>query len=285
MKGKRTRQLDGARVELNGDEAKVRCFDQLGKKSMLTCHLADPNPSEGISIKDGKTNQQNEDSDALQSHNAGLTAKSSPQHSNNRHSAQKPIRNPKSNRTGRNQYTKDRENPISRHVSASPALRNKDFSPPSTKASDTGGGLGDGNTHTSQAEVAPYHGRHAKAKNQRSNLNDMRKRVAGMLEFISRVQVDMAQERPSSAASSELRSINRNAMAMVAASFASMNGDQSSNDNGGDDDSATSQQIYQVSGQVTTEKPFAQLSSLEMMDVLTRNLVLWQKTFGKIGDK
>ena len=172
-----------------------------------------------------------------------------------------------------------------RQVSASPALRNKDHSPPLGKASDTDGGHGDGNSHNSQIEVAPYHGRHAKMRNQRSNLNDMRKRVAGMLEFISRVQVDMAQERPSSAASSGLMSTNRSAMTMIAASFAAVNGDQSGGSSGGDEDPATSKRNHQVLSQVMTEKPFAELSSLEMMDVLTRKLVRWQKTFGKIGDK
>lgn len=45
-----------------------------------------------------------------------------------------------------------------------------------------------------------------------------------------------------------------------------------------------------VNGQRTNDlssrdKPFAELSSLEMMDVLTRRLVLWQKEFGKWGEK
>ena len=299
MKEKRTRRLDGVKEELNEDEAKVGCCSIQCHSSTLNLYQAESIHSEGFSTKDDAAGQQYEDSDAVQHPAASVAAKSSPQHSNNRNLAHKPSRNPKNNRTGRNQYTKDRDNPTSRHVSASPALRNKDFSPPSTKASDTLGGSGDGNTSSSHVEVAPYHGRNAKAKNQRSNLNDMRKRVAGMLEFISRVQVDMAQERPSSTASSELRNINRNAMAMMAASLANVNGDQSSNEdnnnndnngsgggsNGGDDGSAAGKTKYELSSHVTTEKPFAQLSSLEMMDVLTRNLVLWQKTFGKIGDK
>lgn len=33
------------------------------------------------------------------------------------------------------------------------------------------------------------------------------------------------------------------------------------------------------------EDTFKHLSSLEMMDVLTRELVFWQKDFGKYGDK
>lgn len=34
-----------------------------------------------------------------------------------------------------------------------------------------------------------------------------------------------------------------------------------------------------------SEKDFSQLTSLEMMDVLTRKLVLWQKEYGKWGDR
>ena len=172
-----------------------------------------------------------------------------------------------------------------RQVSASPALRNKDHSPPTGKASDTDGGHGDGNLHSSQMEAAPYHSRHVKMRNQRSNLNDMRKRVAGMLEFISRVQVDMAQERPSSAASSNLINTNRSAMTMITASFATINGNHFGDVDSRDEESAAGQQNQKMSSQAMTEKPFAELNSLEMMDVLTRKLLRWQKTFGKVGDK
>ena len=33
------------------------------------------------------------------------------------------------------------------------------------------------------------------------------------------------------------------------------------------------------------ERDFGEMTSLEMMDVLTRKLVLWQKEFGKYGEK
>lgn len=248
--------------------------------------MADYALSESTTIKDDVTSQQHEDPDPGQYPVATHLTKSSPQHSSNRQSALKPSRNSKNNRTGRNQYTKDRDNAFLRQVSASPALRNKDHSPPSGKASDADGGHGDGNLHNSHVEAAPYHGRHAKMRNQRSNLNDMRKRVAGMLEFISRVQVDMAQERPSSAASSGLINTNRSAMTMITAKFATVNGDRTGGIGGcGDEELAARQQDQKVSSQALAEKPFAELSSLEMMDVLTRKLVRWQKMFGKIGDK
>lgn len=104
-------------------------------------------------------------------------------------------------------------------------------------------------------------------------MNEMKRRVAAILEFISRTQLEMA----SSAAGDNTPPVG-NGMESATATVLrglmedlpgiSMNGGGGEKDNNGG-----------------KEKPFADLTSLEMMDVLTRKLVLWQKEFGKWGEK
>jgi len=78
----------------------------------------------------------------------------------------------------------------------------------------------------------------------------MRRRASGMLEFISRMQVEMAGEKTTTTT--------------VAAAAVSM----------------TLKVVEGALGPETRDKGFEQMSSLEMMDHLTRRLVMWQKDFG-----
>lgn len=98
-------------------------------------------------------------------------------------------------------------------------------------------------------------------------MNDMKRRVGAILEFISRTQVEMAGEStPPSGGSSLLaaemiRSLSGQVPSiMVNGNEGSGKSDKSSSEGDGD---------------------FAELTSLEMMDVLTRKLVLWQEEYGK----
>ena len=104
----------------------------------------------------------------------------------------------------------------------------------------------------------------------RTTMNDMKRRVAGILEFISHTQVDMAGT----------------ATAMTTKSSSSTN--TPFNGNG-------TEKVGQLSGKAVNaalqdvdaidEPGFAGLSSLEMMEVLTRRLMKWQGEYGKWGDK
>jgi hypothetical protein len=95
-------------------------------------------------------------------------------------------------------------------------------------------------------------------------MGDMKKRVAAILEFISRTQVEMAGEvmSPTSndAAAKVIRDI-ADGLPMI-----KVNGN---NDGAKDGDAADASPV----------KEFKDLSCLEMMDVLTRQLVKWQKEF------
>lgn len=132
----------------------------------------------------------------------------------------------------------------------------------------------------------------------RTTMNDMRKRTAGILEYISRTQVEMAGEKSASTSSSA---------SVVAAStpFApppappiatqtparpplgrtvSVNGlsklsRQLQGDTGGEVVALEKEKAK------VDESEFRQMSTTQMMDVLTRELVHWQKAFGKWGER
>jgi hypothetical protein len=98
-------------------------------------------------------------------------------------------------------------------------------------------------------------------------MNEMKRRVAAILEFISRMQVEMAA-----------------------------NGEQSSAPNGGGGSTLVKSveeqigHVIQVEGlaseaEKSKARDFKDLTSVEMMDVLTRNLLKWQQEYGKYGEK
>lgn len=100
----------------------------------------------------------------------------------------------------------------------------------------------------------------SKTKSLASKLSllDMKRRVAAIMEFISRTQVDLAAETDEQTSSTsshratpDLKSLN--AVASPA--------------DGSD------------AGAVTSKKDFEQLNCLEMMDVLTRDMVRWQNHY------
>jgi hypothetical protein len=97
-------------------------------------------------------------------------------------------------------------------------------------------------------------------------MSDMKKRVAAILEFITRTQFEMAGESMSLASGEAAEKMIRNiadGLPMI-----KVNGDRRM------DGSREGE-----SGDSTVNKDFKDLSCLEMMDVLTRQLVKWQKEF------
>ena len=145
-------------------------------------------------------------------------------------------------------------------------------------------------------------------------MNEMKRRVAAILEFISRTQVELAgvagsgEQTPSSApdasngnsgtgrGSTRANAVTASLLRNLADGLPMImvNGDgkgkgragpsgEKSGATGGDSHTKASTPAPDVAG--SAPKDFADLSSLEMMDVLTRKLVLWQKDFGKYGEK
>ena len=131
----------------------------------------------------------------------------------------------------------------------------------------------------------------------RTTMNEMKRRVAGILEFIGRTQVEMAGENSKSDGAG--RSPN-SGNGRIEGNVQSLN---SNGVNSVDDDSSGGSGAGEVSQQQALmkglmdgfggvsaddgvgEKEFARLSSGEMMKVLTRRLLKWQKEFGKYGEK
>jgi hypothetical protein len=97
-------------------------------------------------------------------------------------------------------------------------------------------------------------------------MSDMKKRVAAILDFITRTQFEMAGESMSLASGEAAAKMIRNiadGLPMI-----KINGDK-----------RTEGSKEGEAREVTANKEFKDLSCLEMMDVLTRQLVKWQKEF------
>ena len=113
----------------------------------------------------------------------------------------------------------------------------------------------------------------------RTTMNEMKRRVAAILEFISRTQVELAEaptppSRGSGSASGAVAEIMKSIHSGLPSITVNRGGGGSAD--GGSESDKTSPE---------GQRPFAELSSLEMMDVLTRKLVLWQQEYGKYGEK
>ena len=112
----------------------------------------------------------------------------------------------------------------------------------------------------------------------RTSMNDMKRRVAGILEFISHTQVERAGVGPPSTTKSST----------------STNTPPESNGNGNDGHGPSSKHDTDSRKMVNAaladldginEQTFAALSSVDMMEVLTRRLMKWQAEYGKWGEK
>ncbi|KAL2360847.1 hypothetical protein RJZ56_006294 [Blastomyces dermatitidis] len=180
-------------------------------------------------------------------------------------------------RLGRNQYTRDRDsvngNDITGSINSPRRGQSRDTG---TGESPTGGQLGANGVYLNGGESGkPSKPRYMNP--QRTTMNEMKRRVAAILEFISQLQLDLASSPEQiSGTGGELASGVKAAAAQIA------NGDHTHGDQ------ATTDVAEKVDTNGSTqpkEKEFKDLTSLEMMDALTRNLVKWQQEFGKYGEK
>ncbi|OAX81681.1 hypothetical protein ACJ72_03976 [Emergomyces africanus] len=176
-------------------------------------------------------------------------------------------------RLGRNQYTRDRDsvngNEISGGINSPRRGQSRDTG---TGDSPTGGQLGANGVYLNGGESGkPSKPRYMNP--QRTTMNEMKRRVAAILEFISQLQFDLASnaEQISGTTDGALAPGGKESGQIV-------NGDQTASSDAaeGIEANGTSQ---------PKEKEFKDLTSIEMMDALTRNLVKWQQEFGKYGEK
>lgn len=163
--------------------------------------------------------------------------------------------NARKGKVGKNQYTKDRETQDQDEKSpkrsqSRDVVRNGDDSnhPTSTKAS------------VSEARVSKLKGSGSKV-----SMGDMKKRVSAILGYISRTQVELASESLSPAAGAAAEKMIRgiaDGLPMIKVNC---------------EDDANGARTN--GGPAAQEKEFKDLACVEMMDVLTRQLVKWQKEF------
>ena len=112
----------------------------------------------------------------------------------------------------------------------------------------------------------------------RTSMNDMKRRVAGILEFISHTQVEMAGVGPPSATKS---STSTSTPPERNGNRSDGHGKRSTIElDGGEMVNAA---LVELDG--INEQAFAALSSVAMMEVLTRRLMKWQAQYGKWGEK
>jgi hypothetical protein len=159
---------------------------------------------------------------------------------------------------GRNQYTKDRD---TRDNDESPARsmsrdvhRNQDEHgppPPKPSSHETG------SKHNSKSKTG---------MNSKVTMSDMKRRANNILEFITRTQVDLVNEPLSDKNSPQHSAIEDSTATDVPPSRA----------NGS---SRPAKETKQVTNGASKSSDFKELSCVEMMDSLTRDLLKWQQEF------
>ncbi|PYH48720.1 putative transcriptional regulator (Cti6) [Aspergillus saccharolyticus JOP 1030-1] len=170
-------------------------------------------------------------------------------------------------RVGRNQYTRDRDmNGTDSNFSTRSPRRGQSHDIGSDSPRINGIHLHSGESGK------PSRPRYV---NQRTTMNEMKRRVTAILEFISRMQVEMAVAGESTTPPNGTARINGS---LLESALALAVGDI-------DPASATASDSDAGSGPASLEKDFKELSSVEMMDVLTRHLLKWQQEYGRVGER
>ena len=100
------------------------------------------------------------------------------------------------------------------------------------------------------------------ASSNKMSMVDMKRRVGAIMDFISRTQVDLAAEGSPNTSGDQTP----------------QKGDTSSGSNGGTDDKIEEDALA-ANLAATADKKFGDLTCMEMMDVLTRDMVKWQNSY------
>lgn len=168
-------------------------------------------------------------------------------------SKKKTVAQPK--KKGRNQYTKDRDNHL------------QDDSPARSMSRDITRDKDESHTKHHH-EGGPKHPRSKGAMNSKITMTDLKRRANNLMEFITRTQVELANEPLS----------ERNSPRQPASEDGSRDG-STSRPNGSSSKSSTERAATSNGGPTPPLKDFKELSCVEMMDTLTRDLVKWQQEF------
>ena len=179
-------------------------------------------------------------------------------------------------RVGRNQYTKDRDLPLHSdpsNTNISPAPSNSSQNPDGSTPHINGNGNAYADTNGLGKPSKPH-----RMNPTRTTMNDMKRRVAGILQFISHTQVELAGTEPPSTTKSSTST--NTPLDSTGGSNGGSNDGNSSGDISGKSVNAALEDLQGID-----EQAFDALSSLQMMEVLTRRLMKWQGEYGKWGEK
>ncbi|KAG7118938.1 putative histone deacetylase complex subunit cti6 like protein [Verticillium longisporum] len=164
---------------------------------------------------------------------------------------------------GRNQYTKDRDDP-----EASPV---RSMSRDTVRQEEAA--IGGGTTKVSGVDSGRHTARSKAHLHSKASLPDMKRRVAAFLDFISKTQIEMAGESSSGSGSSQNNSEQHSPRdAVPGATETHANGVSTTE----------SKVAHHANGDLAAPaggQDFKELSCVEMMDVLTRDLVKWQNQY------
>ena len=172
----------------------------------------------------------------------------------------KTARNHNKRGKGRNQYTKERDD-----IEGSPAR---------SMSRDTARQPDEQNGGATTKSTVEHNGKHAKSRgslHSKVSMSDMKRRVAAFLDFISKTQVEMAGESSSGSRGSQNSSIHQSPRV---GPEVNVNGATPSKEPlEGEGAKAAS------AGSSDQSHKFKDLTCVEMMDVLTRDLVKWQNQY------
>ncbi|KAK2748910.1 hypothetical protein FQN57_007193 [Myotisia sp. PD_48] len=195
-------------------------------------------------------------------------------------------------RLGRNQYTRDRDLANGDNTTAVSNSPRRGQSRDDGHADSPLGGSANGMQTNGGESGKPSKPRYMNPN--RTTMNDMRRRVAAILEFISRMQVEMAasgeQATPpdgngNGAAARLAEAANSLELVTTTVRAEAEAIDDAERVNGGGAVNTAANTTTPAKVEKPIKREFKDLASVEMMDVLTRELLKWQQEYGKYGDK
>ncbi|GAW19625.1 hypothetical protein ANO14919_091130 [Xylariales sp. No.14919] len=163
---------------------------------------------------------------------------------------------------GRNQYTKDREN-------------DHEDSPARSISRDVSRNADEAGTNSTKHTIHETTSRQSKARGGMSSkitMSDMKRRVNGILEYITRKQVELVNDPLSDSTSSPSQAGTEDESIPPA----KVNGDSSNKKPNGQ---TPTPNAAGANGPTDPAAVFKDLSCVEMMDSLTRDLMKWQQEF------
>lgn len=181
-------------------------------------------------------------------------------------SHKKSSRNHQKRGKGRNQYTKDRDE----HEDTPARSMSRDIARNHDEHTGAGVTKHSGADHSKHGAKNKTNHAHSKV-----SMNDMKRRVTAFLDFISKTQVELAGEALPGSRSSQNSSQQQSPRATTApdAPKISVNGASAAEPNDSPDGNVA------ASENGSQAKEFKALNCVEMMDVLTRDLLRWQNQY------